>query len=168
MRSKLTAGMPQITASIARRSIMRWASSLAEYSCSFCNDAFAAPVVFDMGWLDGIDIAVLHSSAFRDRGNSQPRHRTHTAVRAMTEPPHHSDDYSAPLAAVELDFGPIRYGTAQGQACSLRGPADGRPDMPKYRCYLFDEANERQRAIDFEAASDEEACVEADRLHDTW
>jgi hypothetical protein len=40
--------------------------------------------------------------------------------------------------------------------------------MPKYRCYIFDESNERQRAIDFEAASDDDACAEADRLHATW
>ena len=36
--------------------------------------------------------------------------------------------------------------------------------MPKYRCYFFKDS-ERQRAIDFEAASDDEACAEVDRLH---
>ena len=37
--------------------------------------------------------------------------------------------------------------------------------MTNYRCYLFNAANRIERVIDFLAASDAEACEEADRLH---
>lgn len=37
--------------------------------------------------------------------------------------------------------------------------------MTNYRCYLFNAANRIERVVDFTAASDAEACEEADRLH---
>ena len=37
--------------------------------------------------------------------------------------------------------------------------------MPSYRCYLFNRFNRIESVVDFDAASDEEACKEADRLH---
>ena len=37
--------------------------------------------------------------------------------------------------------------------------------MRSYRCYLFNKYNRIDRVVDFTAASDEEACQEADRLH---
>jgi hypothetical protein len=37
--------------------------------------------------------------------------------------------------------------------------------MTHYRCYLFNAANRVERVVDFTAASDAEACDEADRMH---
>jgi len=37
--------------------------------------------------------------------------------------------------------------------------------MGSYRCYLFNQSNRIDRVIDFIAASDDEACKEADRLY---
>ena len=37
--------------------------------------------------------------------------------------------------------------------------------MASYRCYLFNKLNRIERVVDFAAASDAEACEEADRLH---
>lgn len=37
--------------------------------------------------------------------------------------------------------------------------------MANYRCYLFNKLNRIERVVDFTAASDAEACEEADRLH---
>lgn len=37
--------------------------------------------------------------------------------------------------------------------------------MAEYRCYLFNGLNRVERVVDFTAASDAEACGEADRLH---
>jgi hypothetical protein len=37
--------------------------------------------------------------------------------------------------------------------------------MAEYRCYLFNSLNRIERVVDFTAASDAEACEEADRLH---
>jgi hypothetical protein len=37
--------------------------------------------------------------------------------------------------------------------------------MLNYRCYLFNKLNRIERVIDFTAASDAEACEEADRMH---
>ena len=37
--------------------------------------------------------------------------------------------------------------------------------MFEYRCYLFNAANRIERVVDFKAASDADACDEADRLH---
>ena len=37
--------------------------------------------------------------------------------------------------------------------------------MANYRCYLFNGLNRVERVVDFTAASDAEACEEADRLH---
>jgi len=37
--------------------------------------------------------------------------------------------------------------------------------MADYRCYLFNGFNRIERVVDFTAASDAEACAEADRLH---
>lgn len=37
--------------------------------------------------------------------------------------------------------------------------------MANYRCYLFNGLNRIERVVDFTAASDAEACAEADRLH---
>ena len=38
-------------------------------------------------------------------------------------------------------------------------------EMASYRCYLFNKLNRIERVVDFAAASDAEACEEADRLH---
>ena len=38
--------------------------------------------------------------------------------------------------------------------------------MQNYRCYLFNRLNRIERVVDFSAATDAEACEEADRLHD--
>jgi hypothetical protein len=37
--------------------------------------------------------------------------------------------------------------------------------MASYRCYLFNRVNRIERVVDFIAASDAQACKEADRLH---
>lgn len=37
--------------------------------------------------------------------------------------------------------------------------------MADYRCYLFNGLNRIERVVDFVAASDAEACAEADRLN---
>ena len=37
--------------------------------------------------------------------------------------------------------------------------------MADYRCYVFNGLNRIERVVDFTAASDAEACEEADRLH---
>jgi hypothetical protein len=38
--------------------------------------------------------------------------------------------------------------------------------MQTYRCYLFNQFNRIDRVIEFAAASDAEACEEADRLYE--
>ena len=37
--------------------------------------------------------------------------------------------------------------------------------MADYRCYLFNGLNRIERVVNFAAASDAEACAEANRLH---
>ena len=37
--------------------------------------------------------------------------------------------------------------------------------MASYRCYLFNRFNRIERIVDFVAASDAEACAQADHLH---